>query len=244
MNHLPSWPAERIERWPLDRIHEAANNPRTHSEAQIEAIAASMREFGWTIPVLVDESGELIAGHGRVAAARVLGMTDAPVIVAQGWSDAQKRAYRIADNKLTINAGWDSALLSAELSALAGVGFDADLLGFSADDMARLTDDTDRLALDFQAQTAIAHDPTAGPATPASVPGTAPPIVAMDTSTHAEPSTAHADPVYVPFSCMLALADRPVVFDAIAQAKAHGAPDSGAALVAIARAWLETREAA
>ncbi|CAG9243777.1 Rac prophage; ParB-like nuclease domain-containing protein YnaK (modular protein) [Burkholderia diffusa] len=241
MNRLPSWSAERIERWPLDRIHEAANNPRTHSEQQVEAIAASMREFGWTIPVLVDESGELIAGHGRVAAARVLGLADAPVIVAQGWSDAQKRAYRIADNKLTINAGWDSALLSAELSALSGEGFDADLLGFSADDMARLTDDTDRLALDFQAQTAIHHDPTAGPAAT----GPAPPIVAADPPPLGGPAaTADANPVYVPFSCMLALADRPVVFDAIAQAKARGAPDSGAALVAIARAWLETLETA
>lgn len=119
-----------------------------------------MREFGWTIPVLVDEGGELIAGHGRLRAARLLGLDDAPVLVAKGWSEAQKRAYRIADNKLALNSGWDTVLLSGELAALAGEGLAADLLGFSDADMARLVDDTDRLTLEHAAAAAAAVDPT------------------------------------------------------------------------------------
>lgn len=244
MNRVPSWPAERIERWPLDRIRESPRNPRTHSAEQIDALAASMREFGWTIPVLIDEAGELIAGHGRVQAARHLGWTDAPVMVAHGWTDTQKRAYRIADNKLALNAGWDSALLSAELASLTDDGFSADLLGFSADDLARLSDDTDRLALDFQAQAAIQLDPTASPAALVIERATDAPIERLSAIGAGNGSVAApappASPTFVPFSCMLALTDRPIVFDAIAQAKARGAPDSGAALVTIAREWMQS----
>ena len=81
--------------------------PHSFSDAQVAQIAASIREWGWTIPVLVDEDGALIAGHARVLAAQQLGMTDVPVMVARGWSEAQKRAYVLADNKLALNAGWD-----------------------------------------------------------------------------------------------------------------------------------------
>lgn len=98
------WPADKVERWPLNRIVADARNPRTHSDTQIAQIAASMRQWGWTIPALVDESGQLIAGHGRVLAARQLGFDEAPVMVARGWTDAQKHAYLIADNKLALNA--------------------------------------------------------------------------------------------------------------------------------------------
>jgi hypothetical protein len=138
MNGLSSWSAERIERWPLDRIHPFAHNPRTHPEQQVAEIAASMQEFGWTIPVLVDEDGELIAGHGRVLAAQLLQLPDAPVIVARGWTDAQKRAYRIADNKLALNASWDAVFLSSELDGLAAEGFDIDLLGFTQNELDQL----------------------------------------------------------------------------------------------------------
>ena len=99
-----------------------ARNARTHSDAQVAQIAGSIREWGWTTPILVDENGTLIAGHGRVLAARQLGLTEIPVMVARGWSEAQKRAYVIADNKLALNAGWDVELLKVELTDLKADG--------------------------------------------------------------------------------------------------------------------------
>ena len=115
-----------------------AKNARTHSAAQVDQIAASIREWGWTNPVLVDEAGTIIAGHGRVLAARKLRIVDVPVMVAAGWSEAQKRAYTIADNKLTLNGGWDEELLGLELGELEVLGFDLDLIGFSEDERAAL----------------------------------------------------------------------------------------------------------
>src|SRR5437764_1498098 len=97
---LGPWPADRVERWALDRLIPYARNARQHSDAQVGQIAASIREWGWTIPILADEDGGLIAGHGRVLAARKLGLAEVPVMVARGWSEAQKRAYILADNKL------------------------------------------------------------------------------------------------------------------------------------------------
>jgi ParB-like chromosome segregation protein Spo0J len=91
-----------------------ARNARTHSDEQVAQIAASIKEWGWTTPILVDEGGQIIAGHGRVSAARTLGVKDAPVMVATGWTEAQKRAYVLADNKLALNAGWDNELLALE----------------------------------------------------------------------------------------------------------------------------------
>jgi DNA modification methylase len=132
------WPADRIERWPLSRLVPFARNARTHSAGQIDQIAASMREWGWTNPVLVDEAGMIIAGHGRVEAARKLALSDVPVMVARGWSEASKRAYVIADNKLALNAGWDDAMLAAELSDLQAVAFDLDLIGFDASELSML----------------------------------------------------------------------------------------------------------
>jgi DNA modification methylase len=115
-----------------------ARNARTHSDAQVAQIAASIREWGWTNPILVDEAGGIIAGHGRVMAARKLGIADVPVMVARGWSEAQKRAYIIADNKLALNAGWDDDLLRVELSDLRGMGTDLSLIGFGEDEIAAL----------------------------------------------------------------------------------------------------------
>jgi DNA modification methylase len=131
------WPADRVEHWPLDRLVPYARNARTHSEEQVAQIAASMREWGWTNPVLVDEVGMIIAGHGRMAAARQLGWTEAPVMVAKGWSDAQKRAYVIADNKLALSAGWDDELLRLELKDLDDLGADLSLLGFTENELAQ-----------------------------------------------------------------------------------------------------------
>ncbi|EAQ34123.1 DNA methylase N-4/N-6 [Nitrobacter sp. Nb-311A] len=140
------WPADRIERWPIERLIPYARNARTHSNAQIDQIAASIREWGWTNPVLVGEDGTIIAGHGRVLGARKLRLSDVPVMVAAGWSDAQKRAYAIADNKLSLNAGWDEEILGLELGELEVLGFDLDLIGFSeAERIALLAQGTEGL---------------------------------------------------------------------------------------------------
>src|SRR3954451_18436195 len=138
---MQEWPADRVERWSLDRLVPYARNARTHSDAQVAQIAASVREWGWTVPVLVDETGMLIAGHGRVLAARKLGLPEVPVMVARGWSEAQKRAYVVADNKLALNAGWDEDLLRIELSDLQEMGADLELIGFAHDELAALLAD-------------------------------------------------------------------------------------------------------
>ncbi|MHC2399123.1 DNA modification methylase [Bradyrhizobium barranii subsp. barranii] len=134
-----NWAAWAPERRPLASLVPYARNARTHSEAQLQQIAASIREWGWTTPVLVDEAGMVIAGHGRLLAAERLGIREVPVIVARGWSEAQKRAYVIADNKLAANAGWDDALLKIEVADLTAMGFDLPLIGFSDRELARLT---------------------------------------------------------------------------------------------------------
>ncbi len=116
-----------------------ARNSRTHSDAQVAQIAASVREFGWTNPVLVDGENGIIAGHGRVLAARKLGMDEVPCIELAGLSDTQRRAYIIADNKLALNAGWDDELLAIEFAELADAGFDNLLTGFTQDEIDALT---------------------------------------------------------------------------------------------------------
>lgn len=115
-----------------------ARNSRTHSAEQVEQIAASIDEFGFTNPVLIDESGGLIAGHGRVLAAAKRAMAEVPTITLVGLTEIQRRAYVIADNKLALNAGWDEAMLKVELEALTEFGFDFELTGFSADEMAAM----------------------------------------------------------------------------------------------------------
>ena len=121
-----------------------ANNARTHSEEQVAQIAASIREFGWTNPVLVDGDNGIIAGHGRVLAARKLGYGDVPCIELSHLTDAQKRAYVLADNKLAENAGWDNDLLALELGGLNDEGFDLGVIGFGEDEIDRLLALNDR----------------------------------------------------------------------------------------------------
>jgi hypothetical protein len=103
--------------------------PHAHAGA-IDQIAASIKEWGWTTPVLIAEDSTIIAGHGRVLAAQKLGMTEIPVMIARGWTEAQKKAYVLADNQLALNAGWDDELLKIELAELKDLDFDLDLLGF------------------------------------------------------------------------------------------------------------------
>lgn len=131
-------PADKVEQWPIEKLVPYAKNSRTHSEEQVAQIASSIREWGFTTAVLVDESGSIIAGHGRVMAARKLGLASLPVMVAAGWTDAQKRAYVIADNKLALNAGWDNELLALELGELGDAGFDLELTGFTDEEIKAL----------------------------------------------------------------------------------------------------------
>ena len=132
-------PADRAERRKVSDLVPYARNSRTHSDEQVAQIAASIKEWGFTNPVLIEPDGGIIAGHGRVMAAQRLGLVDVPCVIAEGWTEAQKRAYVIADNKLALNAGWDNELLAVEFGELADLGFDLDLTGFDADEIAALT---------------------------------------------------------------------------------------------------------
>ena len=127
--------AQRIELWPLERLVPYARNARTHSPDQVAKIAASIAEFGFNNPILVDSADGIIAGHGRLMAATKLGLADVPVIVLDHLSDAQRRAYVLADNKLAELAGWDRDMLATELAELEGEGFNLDLIGFSEDEL-------------------------------------------------------------------------------------------------------------
>ncbi len=124
-----------------------ARNSRAHSDEQVAQIAASVREFGWTNPVLVDGENGIIAGHGRILAARKLGMAEVPCIELSGMDENQRRAYIIADNKLALNGGWDDELLALELGDLKDEGFDLSLTGFSDDELARLVIDAEETGM-------------------------------------------------------------------------------------------------
>jgi ParB-like chromosome segregation protein Spo0J len=126
-----SFAPERIEQWPLERLKPYARNAKTHGADQVAKIAGSMAQFGWTVPVLVSGDGEVIAGHGRILAATQLGLTDAPVIVLDHLTEEQRKAYRLADNKLTELGAWDEALLARELQELLAEDFDLSVVGFS-----------------------------------------------------------------------------------------------------------------
>src|ERR1700724_1766633 len=123
-------PADRVERWPIARLTPYANNPRLHSEADLDKIVAAILKWGWTLPILVDEHGTVLAGALRLRAAIRLGLKDIPVIVARGWSEEEKRAYRLADNQLAARAPWDFELVRNELRDLKFGGFDLGLTGF------------------------------------------------------------------------------------------------------------------
>ena len=151
------WPADEVERRKVADLIPYARNSRTHSDEQVGQIAASIKEWGWTVPVLIEPDGGLIAGHGRILAAQKLGITDVPCMVAEGWTDAQKKAYIIADNKLALNAGWDDAMLKVELQDLGDLDFDLSLTGFG----------TDELAAFFVEETEGLTDPDAVPDAPA-----------------------------------------------------------------------------
>lgn len=157
--------ADRIELWPVDKLVPYAKNPRTHSAEQVSQIAASIVEFGFLNPILVDTTAGIIAGHGRLQAAKQVGLAQVPVVVLDHLTEAQKRAYVIADNKLALNAGWDDELLRAEMADLVAQDFDMPVIGFSDDELADLL--ADPTAVGNTDEDAVPE----APATPVAKPG-------------------------------------------------------------------------
>ena len=137
MSKHPVMP-ERLERWPIERLVPYERNARTHSPEQVAQIAASIQEFGFTNPILVASDDGILAGHGRLAAARDLGLTEVPVVVLDHLTPTQRRAYVLADNKLALNAGWDVDMLTAEMEIIQSADFDLSLLGWSEDELSGL----------------------------------------------------------------------------------------------------------
>src|ERR1700686_5356228 len=137
-NPDPDWPPGRLrlEFWPVERLVPYARNARTHSAAQIAEIAGSIRAFGFSNPILVGDGGDVIAGHGRLAAARKLELTTVPVVMLRGLTEIQRRQLVLADNRIALNAGWDAEMLSLELADLDKLGADLKILGFSEQELA------------------------------------------------------------------------------------------------------------
>ena len=128
------------------------NNSRTHSESQIKQVAASINEFGFTNPIIIDEGNTILAGHGRLQAAQLLGMDKVPTQSVEGWSQAKKKAYIIADNKLALNAGWDFELLKIELDTIKSLDFDVELTGFDEGEILNLNLEVDEGQMDADAE--------------------------------------------------------------------------------------------
>jgi DNA modification methylase len=130
----------QIEQVPVEKLIPYVNNSRTHSEEQVAQIAASIREFGFNNPVLIDKDDTIIAGHGRIQAARKLGLAEVPCVRLEHLTETQRKAYIIADNRLALNAGWNEELLTIELNDLLADGFALDILGFDSDELKSLID--------------------------------------------------------------------------------------------------------
>ena len=154
----PAMPDD-VERWPLHRLVPYARNARTHSDEQIAEIAASIAEFGFTNPILVDSDGGVIAGHGRLLAARKLGLTEVPVIVLRHLTPLQRRAYVLADNRLALNAGWNDEVLKEELVAIESDGFDLGLLGFSDSELQGLLPEEAPESAEPEAEEEVPEEP-------------------------------------------------------------------------------------
>ena len=141
---MKDWPATKIDLISTEILIPYARNSRVHSETQVTQLASSIQEWGFTVPILVDEENVLIAGHGRLLAAQKLKLDKVPVMVAKGWTEAQKKSYVIADNKLALNSSWDDEMLEIELINLEQEKFNIELLGFDLDELSKLfkTDNT------------------------------------------------------------------------------------------------------
>lgn len=154
----PVWPGSVVEHWQIGRLRENPNNPKLHTDAEVAEAAAAIKEWGWTIPILADEAGNILAGHKRYRAAKLMLLTEVPVIVARGWSDAKKRAYVIADNKLGEGGKWDDTLLALEVAVINEAEPNlVGLTGLSDADLKRLAgeDDDDRVIVQEIATTTV-----------------------------------------------------------------------------------------
>lgn len=141
---------QKLEQVPIDKLVPYARNARTHSKEQIAQLRSSLREFGFVSPAVIDQNYNILVGHGRIQAAREEGYKTVPCVFAENLTDAQKRAYILADNQLALNAGWDEEMLSVELADLQENAFDLSLLGFDEKDLAKLLDtDTEAEEDDF-----------------------------------------------------------------------------------------------
>ena len=147
----------RFEKVPIDRLVPYARNARTHSKEQVLQLRSSLREFGFVNPVLCDKDMNIIAGHGRIMAAKEEGFTEVPCVFVEHLTEAQKKAYILADNRLALNAGWDEELLALEFADLKDLGFDLDLMGFDAKEIEKLfaTDSDDVQDDDFDLSAAL-----------------------------------------------------------------------------------------
>jgi len=223
------WPACDVSMRRVEDLAPYARNPRTHSDRQVEKIAASIGEWGWTNPVLVDEEGGIIAGHGRVLAAERLEIEEIPCSTARGWTKAQKRAYVIADNQLALDAGWDLDLLRGELDDLRGLDFDVDLVGF--DDLSFL-DGSDGLGGGEEEPGGEAPEYTQKIVTPVYEPsGPAPEVAELADRTFTDELVAEIEAMDIADSefrdFMLSAAERHTVFryDQIANYYAQATPE-------------------
>lgn len=133
------WAAENIVKKATSGLVPYERNPKEHPEDQISQIAASITEWGWTVPIIIDQGDNVLAGHGRLYAAQKLGIDEVPCIVVKDWSDEQKRAYVIADNKIQENSNWNFNLLAEEINSLADAGYDLSSTGISEDDIELLS---------------------------------------------------------------------------------------------------------
>lgn len=225
--------AKRLEMWPLERLRPYERNARTHSDLQLEQIAASIQEFGFTAPILVDGSDGVVAGHGRLAAAKLLGLAEVPVVVLDHLTPEQRRQYVLADNKLAENAGWDLELLALELEA---IEIDPAVLGFGEADLARLQDG---LELSEFEQVAAA-----GPGTERAEPEQQGGLGLEPRDGDDEPDDATAESGEVEerhvFSVNLLWDDREVLLAAVRLAKEkHSLEGTPEALVQVCREWMD-----
>lgn len=230
--------ASRLELWPLERLKPFERNARTHSEAQLRQLVASLQEFGFTAPILVDGQDGILAGHGRLEAARRLGLAQVPVVVLDHLTPEQRRAYVIADNRLAENAGWDLSVLQAELEALRVEDFDLDALGWSDDALARLQDDLDLGS--FEGVAAAAGTERVEPEDQGGL-GLAPIDDDDDDDADATAESGEVQERHV-FSVNLLWDDREVVLSAVRLAKEQsGLEGTPEALVKVCREWMDGR---
>lgn len=206
----------KIEQIAIDQLIPYINNARVHNDDQVLQIAASIKEFGFNNPVLIDKDNGIIAGHGRVMAAKRLGLQQVPCIRLEHLTEAQRKAYILADNKIALNAKWDVDLLKIELDHLVELGTDISLTGFSALDLQKINDDRSQQDLQDIADsgTGSSDDPTTDPEHP------------MDSE-------------FVPISVMVEHEQRQIIFDALRIAKSkHSLDTSGQALWVICKEFV------